>query len=474
MSLSSQTNVRIDLTSSVFDAFLELQDDFGNIIAGTDDAGGGLNSRIIEPLQAGSYIILARSLGSGSTGSYQLSVSEGPDCSSVGALQVGQTVTGTLAANDCLFEFGGSMDNWSLSLATTQKLRLDLESSDFVPIVLVRDPMGNIMGGAGGDPSIDARLDLELGAGDWTVSVTTQFETALGAYELTVDVAPPCTPGTDFVLGETVTGELSSSDCLVDFGLVADSFAINLTEATSISILLKSSDMEPFVILRDESGFDVAVGFDEMQNGTARIRQTLSFGSYALFATTFSFPPEGSYSLTVSEIVCDDPEPIDFGDTVNGTLDDGDCLRSGGAFQESWELVLANDTTARIDLVSSAFDAFLVLKDADGTILASDDDGGDGINSRIELALTAGTYEIVASSFGADQTDDYELTVDAPPATTPGAPSTDGTGASRPKVSLGPASGTELLRGLRMDYRARRTEALPWLLRGGGKVVGVW
>ncbi len=469
LSLSGQTHVRIDLASSAFDAFLELRDNVGNVIAQNDDAGASLDSRIIQTLQTGSYIILARSLGPGQTGSYQLSVSEAPDCSPVGNLQLGQTVTGELMDGDCLFEFGGNMDNWSLSLASTQKLRFDLTSNDFVATLLVRDQQGNIINGAGGDPSGDARLDAELGAGEWTISVTTDFGAGLGAYKLTVDVAPPCTPGTDFVLGETVTGEISSSDCLVDFGLVADSFGINLADETAISILLKSSDMEPFVILRDANGIDIAIGFDEMRDGSARIRESLNPGSYALFATTFSFPAQGSYQLTVSEIVCGDPEPIDFGETVNGTLDDNDCLRPGGAFQESWELVLANDTTARIDLESSAFDAFLVLKDSDGTILATNDDGGVGVNSRIDFALTAGTYEIVASSFAAGRTGAYQLTVDVPPPATAAAVGTGGTRAPRPKVNPASDTTTEMVRRLSMESEARRTGALLRLLTSRAK-----
>ena len=309
----------------------------------------------------------------------------------------------------------GNVDNWSLSLTSTQKLRIDLKSSDFDEILLVRDQQGNIINSAaGGGPTGHARLDTELSAGEWTISVTSPFETARGSYDLTVDVAPPCSPGTDLVFGETVAGNISPSDCLIDFGLPADSFAINITEETAISIHLKSPDFDPFLILRDANGMDIAMGYDEMRDGNAWIRETLSPGSYALFAATTSFPAQGSYSLTVSEIACDDPQPIDFGQTVNGTLDDADCLRPGGAFQESWELVLANDTTARIDLESDAFDAFLVLKDSVGNILATNDDGGDGLNSRVDRVLTAGRYEIVASSFSEGQTGTYQLTVDVP------------------------------------------------------------
>ena len=450
LSLSSRTDVRIDLTSNAFDAFLELRDNFGNVIAANDDAGGSLNSRIIQPLEAGSYIILARSLGPAQSGSYVLSVSLGPDCSPLGDLTLGVTVTGTLAADDCLFEFGGLMDNWSLSLTSTQKLRIDLKSSDFDEILLVRDPQGFIFAGADwGGPTGHARLEIELPAGDWTISVAAPVETARGTYDLTVDVAPPCTPGTDFVLGTTVSGEITASDCLFDGFTPADSFAVNITQETPVRIHLKSADFAPFVILRDQNGIDVGYGFDETQDGNAFIRMSLGQGSYALFAAAASFPPRGSYQLTVSEIACAAPQTISFGETVSGTLDADDCLRTGGAFQESWELVLANDITARIDLESAAFDAFLVLKDSQGNVIATDDDGGTGLNSRIERVLAAGTYEIVASSFGPDQTGAYQLTVDVPPTPMPAAARTDGKSEMRPKALPDSESASERLARIR-------------------------
>jgi len=306
-----------------------------------------------------------------------------------------------------------------------------------------------------------------VGVGQSEICAT--YQGVSGCVLVTVTAPVACTPGTDLVLGETVTGDISPSDCLMDFGFPADSFGINITEETAISIHLKSPDFAPFLILRDANGIDIAIGFDEMLDGNARIRETLSPGSYALFAATFSFPGQGSYSLTVSEIVCAALQPIDFGQTVNGTLDADDCLRPGGAFQESWQLVLANDMTARIDLESAAFDAFLVLKDSNGDTLATNDDGGAGLNARIDRALTAGTYEIVASSFSAGQTGTYQLTVDVPPPATTAAVGTDRTRAPGPKLRPASDSGTEQLRRLRIEYQARRTEALPGFLRASAK-----
>jgi hypothetical protein len=419
LSLPGQTNVRIDFSSSAFDTFLELQDDLGNPIAQNHDAGTTVASRIIQPLQAGAYIILARSFGPGQTGSYQLRVSEGPDCSPVGSLQLGQTVAGILADDDCLSEVDGSLDHWSLSLTSAQKVWIDLQSADFDEVVLVRDRLGNIIFLAEESSTIGhARIESQLSAGEWTISVASHSPTARGSYDLTVDVAPPCTPGTDLVLGESVAGDVSSTDCLINLGAPADSFGIHITEETAIRFHMKSPDFDPLLTLRDAIGILITFGAEAAGNGNAWIRESLGPGSYIVIAGATTLTAEGSYQLTVSEIVCTDLQAIDFGQTVMGTLDIDDCRRSNGAFQESWTLVLANDTTARIDLKSDAFDAFLTLKDSDGNVLDTNDDRASGeTDSRIDRALTAGTYEIVVSSFrgNADQIGAYDLTVDVPP-----------------------------------------------------------
>jgi hypothetical protein len=56
--------------------------------------------------------------------------------------------------------------------------------------------------------------------------------------------------------------------------------------------------------------------------------------------------------------------------------------------------------TYQIDLVSTAFDAYLRLEDESGKQLASDDDSGGGLNSRVYFkAPRDGTYRLIATSF---------------------------------------------------------------------------
>ena len=57
------------------------------------------------------------------------------------------------------------------------------------------------------------------------------------------------------------------------------------------------------------------------------------------------------------------------------------------------------DKTYTIDLMSRDFDCWLRIADADGKTLTQDDDGGEGLNSRLRFtAARTGAYQVVATS----------------------------------------------------------------------------
>ena len=109
----------------------------------------------------------------------------------------------------------------------------------------------------------------------------------------------------------------------------------------------------------------------------------------------------------------DDPTPISIGDTVNGEL-----TEASPAIEYIFE---ANaDDSLLIDLTAD-FDTYLFLYDRNGVELTRNDDGGEGLNSRITgfVIPTSGTYIIRATSFsyrdgsgGSVVTGDFSLTLD--------------------------------------------------------------
>lgn len=457
--LAAETDVRIDLTSSSIDPVLELQTTSGGRIAFNDDFNG-LNSMILTRLSAGSYIIQARDYRGG-TGPYELSLREGPDCSPVGSLQIGETETGSLGADDCLWESGGQSDNWTLLLAERTELRIEAKSPDFDEVVLIRDQEGFIMNGADEHgPTGFARFDMVVPAGEWTITVGALTPGRTGSYEVTVGPTPPCTPGSELALGQPESGSIDADDCLLDGYLPADSFALVLDQETSLDFQLKSSDMEPVLIVRDGQSRDVVFASDPNRTGSARIQTALEAGTYAVYTTTFDYPPEGSYQLTVGEILCKDPAPIAFGSTETGALGDDDCLRANGAWQESWSFELAEERAVRIDMASGHVDSYLILNDDLGDVITVDDDGGDGFDARIEITLAPGSYEIVATSFGEGQEGAYTLTVGAPPAPSPTSP----TSAVTTSGSALEADGKDVAVAPPADWEDRLTELKAWLV----------
>lgn len=100
--------------------------------------------------------------------------------------------------------------------------------------------------------------------------------------------------------------------------------------------------------------------------------------------------------------MADPSVPIDF-----GKLKDA-ALAVGGSDFYRVEAKAGQFLVA--DLDSSSFDPFLRLFRADGQELASDDDGGDHLNSRISLLVPeSGTYRVQVASVGSGGGGAYQL-----------------------------------------------------------------
>lgn len=447
LELSSAMNVQVDLTSQSFDPYLEIRTPGGALVAENDD-WGSYNSRILRELPAGRYLLVVRGFDPSATGPYTLSVQEGPDCGSLADLAPGSVVDGALASGDCMLPFAGLVDWYALSLSQARKLRIEAVAS-FDEIVLLADRDGNIFDGADWNhPSGHARLESRVPAGDWLVGVASPTEAQRGAYTLSVQDPPACTPGGALTLGETLEGTLTGEDCVFDGWTPADSVGLELSRPTDLAILAKSTDMDPLVVVRDTAGMDVAVAYVQVTQGVAEARVSLPAGSYAVFVASTSWPGTGTYSLTVDEIVCTDTGTLALGATVQGSLDSSDCVDGQGRYREAWSLGLDTAASVQLDLSSASFDAFLILQDADGNEIARDDDGGGGTNSRLTASLDAGSYRVVASSFSPGATGDYTLSAGAPSAASTAAPATgSGMGRLKSGESAGPTP-EEVLRGL--------------------------
>jgi len=112
------------------------------------------------------------------------------------------------------------------------------------------------------------------------------------------------------------------------------------------------------------------------------------------------------------------PSPINFGQTINGSLSTLDCrspARGGQYYADQYTFSGTAGQGIAITMSSSSFDTYLYLKGTTGSYIASDDDGGGGTNSRIPALSgfftlpTTGTYTIETTSFDQNTTGNYSV-----------------------------------------------------------------
>lgn len=110
--------------------------------------------------------------------------------------------------------------------------------------------------------------------------------------------------------------------------------------------------------------------------------------------------------------------PLPLGESVNGALGGTSCLSPVRGNTRALRYSFAGVAGQRVALLLSslAFDSYLYLLGPDGTVLAQDDDGGGGLNSRIPSGSgfvtlpVSGTYTIEVTAFDPAATGTFSLT----------------------------------------------------------------
>src|SRR5262249_6292846 len=110
---------------------------------------------------------------------------------------------------------------------------------------------------------------------------------------------------------------------------------------------------------------------------------------------------------------------LPLNNAVNGDLE-GNCVADGRWFDIYTFSGLAGQPIS-ISMSSSVFNTYLYLLSPSGAFIAEDDNGGGGTNARIPsgsgtFALpSTGTYTVYATSFFANETGGYTITLSGPP-----------------------------------------------------------
>jgi hypothetical protein len=232
-------------------------------------------------------------------------------------ISVGQSVQGDLSASDELYPDTTYYQRWELSSRRGQEVTINLSSSDFDPVLIVRGTADTSVINDDGGPGCASRVSFTApGSGPFTILVNTTASPhrQTGHYTLAVsqgrepiESANDCQPanaGTlnNIAVGQTVTGRLSDSDPLYPDTTYYQRWQFTPRRGQDVTIDLTSAEFDPVLIVRGAA--DSSIVNDDGGPGCAsRVAFTAQgSGAITILVNTTSDPPRqtGAYSLSVT------------------------------------------------------------------------------------------------------------------------------------------------------------------------------
>ena len=240
-------------------------------------------------------------------------------------------------------------------------------------------------------------------------------------FGLAAVLAVPARAQQQIPIGTSVTGQLLLSDPVMADQTHYKLFTFMGTAGQTVQIDLMSADFDAYLYLKGNDGQTIAHDDDGGGGHNARIVQTLPYtGMYQIYANTLSRGESGSFTLQLREASGQmaqqtgggTAQQIPIGTQVSGELTAADPTLSDGSHYKLFTFMGTAGQAVQIDLMSSAFDSYLYLRDQSGTALAHDVDGGGGLNARIVQTLPyTGLYQIVANTLQSGQYGTFTLSL---------------------------------------------------------------
>ena len=357
----------------------------------------------------------------GAAGAASIQVLPNP-CSVVRTIQIGQAFNGQLAAADCRLDDGTAIQSFEFTLAARTTVEIVMNSTQVDPYLFLADANLNVVDeDDDGGPGLNSRILRALPAGRWLVIANTFAQNSFGSYQLQVRPAPAaCVQAAPLTFPITVDATLSNASCLQRDASFENRYAFTLRDTATLTFEMSSAQVDPFLVILDEAEQVVAQDDDGGPGTSARIETRFTPGTYTVLARGTA-GQTGAFRLSaaVAANPCDVTRTINAGQTIGGIFAPGDCAVSDGGgptrFLQRFRLTLASAAALRIDMTSTAVDAYLILQDAaTGTVIAENDDVAPGnTNARLSGNFAAGAYIVNTTTFATGETGPYLLSLQA-------------------------------------------------------------
>ncbi|MEK6767919.1 MAG: PPC domain-containing protein [Gemmatimonadota bacterium] len=423
--------LRVELRSTDFDSYLMVLGPDGQVVGSDDDGLEGRDAVVsLRTATAGGYTIVATTYGENpSIGAYRLAVTEETgsfaDPGTAAPIAVGETKDGRLESGD-LNGTRGLEDRWTFTGRAGQVIRIDAMSPAFDAYAVLRfgqTPLDS--NDDGGDGNNSRIMTILPNNGTYTIAVSSYSESRTGGrYTLALSASStavaPAGQTARIAYGQRLAGRLESGDRARDEGGTEDWWEFDGRTGQDVTIELRSGAFDTFLELRDPRGTKVADNDDGLGEGADSfiIAHLAQSGRYRIVARGYGDrEASGFYELSLAQSGAvgraGQVQEIRPGQTIVGRLEAGDSTAGDSTYTDVFAFLAIRTGDIVIDLRSGDFDAYLIVQDAEGHTIGTDDDGGSGTDSQITTRVTAGTsYRIRANSYGEDpETGLYRLSI---------------------------------------------------------------
>lgn len=340
------------------------------------------------------------------------------------------TTTATLSgAVDGAIDSAGDVDWYRMRVEHGQRYSFTLDGvagadgQVLDPMLAIYDTEGNQLAFNDDSNGFNSALAFAPGAsGDIFVEARAFSEAATGGYRLSVTGAalPPDDAGNGADTRARATPGRAVNG-VIEYEGDVDWYRLSTRTGQRYRITLAgagdSALGDPMLRIIDADGNEVAMNDDDGES----LNSALDYipranGDVFIEARAYADAYTGGYALNVvAERMPTDSISanrstrgrVSLGGSVEGNLDfptDTDWYRVRLTEGESYRFTLSSSGTSPLG------DPMVKLYDANGTEVAMDDDGGEGLNSYLEYsAPTTGTYFVEARGFGEEETGSYTL-----------------------------------------------------------------
>ncbi|MBL8557348.1 MAG: pre-peptidase C-terminal domain-containing protein [Hyphomonadaceae bacterium] len=348
------------------------------------------------------------------------------------SINVGQTLSGALTADDPKAEDQSAYDDFSLRLNAGQSVEIVMSSSAFDSFLLLGKGTGSAFSSSASDDDSaggqDARIRFTASeAGLYTVRANALNAGMLGPYSLRVAAytAPPTPTATPITIGSTVSGTLADGGGRLEDGdKLYALYTFTAKKGDRIALSTAATAFDSMVELgRTVNGAFESIASDDDSGGdnNARLLQVLpDDGEYTVRVIGFDKDAKGDFTLKFEALPAPGPAPrakaIRKGQVIRGELNDRSAQLDSFRPYDYYSIRGRAGETVTIIMRSEAFDAFLdvgAMTPGGFAVVASDDDGAGGTNAKVEFTFSStGTVIIRTSALQGGRNGAFSLSVE--------------------------------------------------------------